>query len=75
MNQNPERMVTGLFAVRASAEQACQSASSRGYGKDDINLIMSDETRKRDEDAAYLQGEWATSGQHVYRGAAQSQRS
>jgi hypothetical protein len=182
MNQNPERMVTGLFADRASAERAYQSASSRGYGKDDINLVMSDETRKRDfatdagpktdlgtkaaegagvggaiggavgavlgaiaavgtsiaipglglviagplaaglagagagaltgglvgaligwgipeehakryeagiksggivmgvrprsdEDAAYLEGEWATSGQNVYRGAAQSQRS
>jgi hypothetical protein len=30
---------------------------------------------RSDEDAAYLEGEWATSGQHVYRGAAQSQRS
>ena len=47
MNENTGRMVTGLFPDRASAERAYQSASSRGYGKDDINLVMSDETRKR----------------------------
>ena len=47
MNQNTGTMVTGLFADRASAERAFQSASSRGYGKDDVNLVMSDETRKR----------------------------
>jgi hypothetical protein len=40
-------MVTGLFADRASAERAYESASSRGYGKDDVNLLMSEETRKR----------------------------
>jgi len=40
-------MVTGLFADRASAERAYQSASSRGYGQDDVNLVMSDETRTR----------------------------
>lgn len=42
-----ERMVTGLFRDRDSAERAYQSASSRGYTTDDINLAMSDETRKR----------------------------
>jgi hypothetical protein len=47
MNENTGTMVTGLFPDRASAERAYQSASSRGYGKDDINLVMSDETRKR----------------------------
>jgi hypothetical protein len=47
MNQSTGTMVTGLFADRASAERAFQSASSRGYGKDDVNLVMSDETRKR----------------------------
>src|SRR5438105_15591888 len=40
-------MVTGLFPDRASAERAYQSAASRGYGKEDVNLVMSDETRKR----------------------------
>src|SRR2546421_12037316 len=47
MKQNTGTMVTGLFADRASAERAYQSAASRGYGKDDFNLVMSDETRKR----------------------------
>jgi len=40
------KMVTGLFADRESAERAYQSAAQRGYDKD-INLAMSDETRKR----------------------------
>jgi hypothetical protein len=47
MKQDTGSMVTGLFADRASAERAYQSATSRGYGKDDFNLVMSDETRKR----------------------------
>jgi hypothetical protein len=41
------RMVTGMFRDRESAERAYNSISSRGYGKDDVNLLMSDETRKR----------------------------
>lgn len=40
-------MVTGLFRDRESAERAYQSASSRGYNTDDMNLVMSDETRTR----------------------------
>lgn len=40
-------MVTGLFRDRDSAERAYQSVTERGYGRDDVNLIMSDETRKR----------------------------
>ena len=45
MNQRP--MVTGLFNDRESAEFAYAAAAERGYGKDDINLMMSDETRQR----------------------------
>lgn len=41
------RMVTGLFRDRESAEQAYQSVSDLGYDKKDVNLVMSDETRKR----------------------------
>lgn len=44
-NQAP--LVTGLFPDRATAEQAYQDLSSRGYSNDDVNLIMADETRKR----------------------------
>ena len=38
--------MSGMFSDRSSAEKAYQSLSSRGYGKDDVNLLMSDETRK-----------------------------
>lgn len=38
-------MVTGLFRDRDSAERVYNSMSSRGYSKDDISLMMSDEAR------------------------------
>jgi hypothetical protein len=41
------RMMTGMFRDRESAERAYHSLSSRGYSKDDVNLVMSDDTRKR----------------------------
>ena len=41
------RMVTGLFPDRTAAERAYDDVSSRGYGHADVNLVMSDETRKR----------------------------
>lgn len=40
------RMVTGLFSDRESAERAYESLQARGYGRDDVNLVMSDDTRK-----------------------------
>src|SRR4029434_4821096 len=40
-------MVTGLFPDRESAERAYGSMVDRGYGQDDVNLVMSDETRKK----------------------------
>ncbi len=39
--------VTGLFRDRDSAERAYNSITERGYTKDDVNLVMSDDTRKR----------------------------
>jgi len=51
--QRSNRMVSGLFRDRESAERAYGSLSERGYGKDDVNLLMSDDTRKKyfsDED-------------------------
>ena len=45
--QKSNRMVTGLFRDRDSAERAYGSLSTRGYSKDDVNLLMSDETRDR----------------------------
>ena len=41
------RMVTGLFRDRDSAEKAYGSLTSRGYSKDDVNLLMSDDTRQK----------------------------
>ena len=41
------RLVTGLFPDRASAEAAYGVAHDRGYTKDDLNMVMSDETRDR----------------------------
>ncbi len=44
-NRSP--MVTGLFRDRDSAERAYQSLFDRGYSQNDVNLVMSEETRKK----------------------------
>ncbi len=41
-----KRVLTGMFRDRESTERAYNSLNERGYSKDDINLVMSDETRK-----------------------------
>lgn len=41
------RYMTGLFHDRESAEKAYQGAIDRGYSRDDVNLVMSEDTRKR----------------------------
>ena len=46
-NERSSKMVTGLFNDRDSAERAYSAVAERGYSKDDVNLVMSDETRKR----------------------------
>ena len=40
-------ILTGLFRDRDSAERAYGSLVNRGYGRDDVSLLMSDETRTR----------------------------
>ncbi|MFN2578103.1 MAG: hypothetical protein ABR607_10485 [Pyrinomonadaceae bacterium] len=40
-------MMTGLFRDRDSAERAYRSLSDRGYAKEDVNLLMSEDTRKK----------------------------
>ena len=40
-------MVTGMFRDRDSAERAYGSMSARGYTEKDLNLAMSDDTRKK----------------------------
>jgi hypothetical protein len=44
---NRPRMITGVFRDRESAEHAYRSIHDRGYDRDDVNLVMSDDTRKR----------------------------
>lgn len=38
-------MLTGMFRDRESAERAYNSVTGRGYTKDDVNVMMSDQTR------------------------------
>ncbi|MBV9216700.1 MAG: hypothetical protein JO053_11035 [Acidobacteria bacterium] len=40
-------MLTGLFPDKESSEGAYRSLRERGYSDDDINVIMSDDTRKK----------------------------
>ncbi len=47
MGNENKPLVTGLFPDRASAELGYNALSDRGYTKDDINLVMSDETKER----------------------------
>lgn len=47
METTTKPVLTGLFRDRDSAERAYQSISDRGYTRDDVNVVMSDETRKR----------------------------
>jgi uncharacterized protein YjbJ (UPF0337 family) len=56
--------VTGSFRDRESAERAYGSMASRGYSQDDVNLLMSDETRKKyfDNDAKSELGSKAMEG-------------
>jgi hypothetical protein len=41
------RMMTGLFRDRESAERAFQALEGRGYQREDLNVLMTDETRKK----------------------------
>ena len=43
---NTSPLVTGLFPDRSSAEAAYSAAEARGYTAEDMNLAMSDDTRK-----------------------------
>jgi uncharacterized protein YjbJ (UPF0337 family) len=43
--QSQNQMLTGLFNDRDSAERAYSSLRSRGYTDDDVNVMMSDQTR------------------------------
>ncbi|MCC7029774.1 MAG: hypothetical protein IT257_05665 [Chitinophagaceae bacterium] len=44
---NLQRMITALFTDQTSLESAYKRLNDMGYTKDEVNLIMMDETRKR----------------------------
>lgn len=41
------RVVTGMFKDREDAERAYKSVTDRGYKTEDVNLLMSNDTRKK----------------------------
>ena len=45
--QNRSPMLTGMFRDRQSAERAYSSLTGRGYTKDDVTLLMSEDARRR----------------------------
>lgn len=63
--QSNNRVLTGMFRDRDSAEKAYNSAISRGYSKDDVNLLMSDQTR----DTYFADGDDTGLGSKALEGA------
>jgi uncharacterized protein YjbJ (UPF0337 family) len=59
------RILTGMFNDRESAEKAYNSALSRGYTKDEVNLMMSDKTR----DTWFADGDDSAMGSKALEGA------
>ena len=41
------RMIMGLFSDGQSAERAYQACVERGYAMGEVNVVMSEDTRKR----------------------------
>ncbi len=66
MESNSKSAVSGVYYDRAGADAAYQAALDRGYAEDDIDVLMSDETRDRHygEDPAD-----DTAGSHALEGA------
>lgn len=59
------RTLSGMFADRENAENAYNTLKDKGYSNEDINLIMSDDTRKKhfaDEDVETELGTKAMEG-------------
>jgi len=46
-SRKEDRVLTGMFRDRESTENAYRSLRDRGYSEDEINVIMSDETRDK----------------------------
>ncbi|MBC7383337.1 MAG: hypothetical protein H7296_10165 [Bacteroidia bacterium] len=46
-SKSERKLLTGMFITPESTAKAYHTLHERGYTKDDINLVMSDETRKK----------------------------
>lgn len=57
--------VTALFTDRESAEQGYQALSARGYDLTDVNVVMSEDTRKK----YFLSGQQTEFGTKAAKGA------
>jgi hypothetical protein len=67
-----KRVLTGMFRDRESTENAYNALHGRGYSKDDINLVMSNETRKNhyNDDAAEQTEIGTKAAEHAGKGSA-----
>jgi uncharacterized protein YjbJ (UPF0337 family) len=63
--QSNNRVMTGMFNDRASMDRAYNSALSRGYTKDEVNMMMSDQTR----DSWFADGDDSALGSKALEGA------
>ncbi|WP_119155501.1 hypothetical protein [Caldimonas tepidiphila] len=63
------RIVTGLFRDRDSAERAYQSLTARGYGNNDVDVVMSDATRQQHFSGAGAQQQQTELGNKAAEGA------
>lgn len=45
--KNEKPLITGLFPDRESAEMGYNALADRGYSKNDVNVVMSEDTKKR----------------------------
>ena len=57
--------VTGLFTDRERAERGYQALTARGYDTKDINMVMSEDTRKKH----FASGEETELGTKAAKGA------
>lgn len=66
-----KRVLTGMFRDRESTENAYNALQERGYSKDDVNLVMSDDTRKKHfTDAAETTEIGTKAAEHAGKGSA-----
>lgn len=69
MHTTAAEPVAGLFHDRHAAERAWQSIAARGYGRDDVSVVMSDETRRREFGSPRVDGLETELGHKAAEGA------